>query len=68
MSIKTEATIEDLYHLPDNFKAEIVNEKLVLMSPTGFLPGRAGGEIYRSLRDYECLKKSGYALSLLAFG
>ncbi|MEH1933946.1 MAG: Uma2 family endonuclease [Nostoc sp.] len=62
MNIKTEATIEDLYHLPDNCKAEIVNGKLVLMSPTGFLPGRAGGEIYASLRDYERLTKSGYAL------
>ncbi|WP_448272075.1 hypothetical protein [Nostoc sp. DSM 114160] len=39
MSIKTEANIEDLYHSPDNCKAEIVNGKLVLMSPTGFLPG-----------------------------
>ncbi len=62
MNIKTEATIEDLYRLPDNCKAEIVNGKLVLMSPTGFLPGRAGGEIYASLRDYERLTKSGYAL------
>jgi Uma2 family endonuclease len=62
MSIKTEATIEYLYRLPDNCKAEIVNGKLVLMSPTGFLPGRAGGEIYASLRDYERLRKNGYAL------
>ncbi|MEH1770018.1 MAG: Uma2 family endonuclease [Nostoc sp.] len=62
MSIKIEVTIEDLYHLPDNCKAEIVNGKLVLMSPTGFLPGRAGGEIYANLRDYERLTKSGYAL------
>ncbi|BAB76612.1 Uma2 family endonuclease [Anabaena sp. FACHB-709] len=62
MNIKTEANIEELYSLPDNCKAEIVNEKLVLMSPTGFLPGRAGGEIYASLRDYERLTKSGYAL------
>jgi Uma2 family endonuclease len=62
MSIKTEETIEDLYRLPDNCKAEIVNGKLLLMSPTGFLPGRAGGEIYASLRDYERLRKNGYAL------
>jgi Uma2 family endonuclease len=62
MSINTEATIEDLYHLPENCKAEIVNGKLVLMSPTGFLPGRASGEIYVSLREYERRTKSGYAL------
>jgi Uma2 family endonuclease len=62
MSIKAEATIEDLYRLPENSKAEIVNGKLILMSPTGFLPGRASGEIYVSLRDYERLTKNGYAL------
>lgn len=39
-----------------------MNGKLVLMSATGFLPGRAGGEIYASLRDYECRTRSGYAL------
>lgn len=52
MSTTTEATIEDLYRVPENGKAEIVNGELVLMSPTGFMPGRAGGEIYASLRDY----------------
>lgn len=62
MSRTTEATIEDLYCVPEDGKAEIVNGKLVLMSPTGFLPGRAGGEIYASLRDYERRTRSGYAL------
>lgn len=62
MSTKTEATIEDLYRLPENAKAEIVSGELVLMSPTGFMPGRAGGEIYGSLRDYERRTMAGYAL------
>ena len=62
MGINTKATIEDLYRVPENAKAEIVNGKLVLMSPTGFMPGRAGGEIYASLRDYERRTNSGYAL------
>jgi len=62
MSIKTEATIEDLYRVPENSKAEIVNGQLVIMAATGFLPGRAGGEIYVSLREYERRTKSGYAL------
>ncbi len=62
MSIKAEATIEDLYRVPEDGKAEIVNGQLVLMAATGFLPGRAGGEIYASLRDYERRTKSGYAL------
>jgi Uma2 family endonuclease len=61
MSTKTEATIEDLYRVPENGKAEIVNGELILMSPTGGVPGRAGGEIYISLREYERRTKSGYA-------
>jgi Uma2 family endonuclease len=53
MSTKTEATVEDLYRLPDGRKAEIVNGEVVLMSPTGDMPGRAGGAIYASLRGVE---------------
>lgn len=61
MNIKARATIEDLYHVPENGKAEIVNGELVLMSPTGRMPGLAGGEIYVSLRDYARKTKSGEA-------
>ena len=53
MATTTRATIEDLYAVPDNAKAEIVNGELVLMSPTGDMPGRAGGAIYVSLRLFE---------------
>jgi Uma2 family endonuclease len=53
MSTKSQATIEDLYRLPDNGKAEIVNGEIVRMSPTGDLPARAGGSIYVSLRGIE---------------
>jgi Uma2 family endonuclease len=53
MTTKTRATIEDLYRLPGNRKAEIVNGEIVLMSPTGDMPGRAGGSIYVSLRGIE---------------
>jgi len=38
MTTKTEATIDDLYRVPENGKAEIVNGELVLMSPTGGVP------------------------------
>jgi Uma2 family endonuclease len=62
MTTKTEATIEDLYHVPGHGKAEIVNGELVLMSPTGFWPSRASGAIYRSLCDHERKTKSGYAV------
>lgn len=53
MTVKTQATVEDLYRIPDNGKAEIVNGEIVLMSPTGDMPGRAGGSIYVSLRGIE---------------
>jgi len=52
MSIKTKATIEDLYHVSESGKAEIVNGELRFMSPTGDLPGSAAGEIYVSLRAH----------------
>lgn len=61
MSTRTEATIEDLYSVPENGKAELVNGEIVQMPPTGGLSGRAGGKIYRSLDDYERETKSGYA-------
>jgi len=61
MSAKTEATIDDLYRVPENGKAELVNGELVLMSPTGGVPGRAAGEIYVSLHDYERRVGGGYA-------
>jgi Uma2 family endonuclease len=51
--IEQKATIEDLYRVPDNGKAEIVNGELVLMPPTGDSPSRASGSIYVSLRQYE---------------
>jgi Uma2 family endonuclease len=52
MAVKTEATIEDLYHVPEDGKAEIVNGELVLMSPTGDLPSTAAGEIFVSLHGH----------------
>jgi Uma2 family endonuclease len=61
MNTRTEATVDDLYRVPDNGKAELVNGELVLMSPTGGVPGRAAGEIYVSLHDYEKLVGGGYA-------
>lgn len=54
------ATIEDLYRVPG--KAEIVNGKLILMSPTGGLPGYAAGQIMVSLAEYARGTKRGYAL------
>jgi Uma2 family endonuclease len=58
MPAKTQATIEDLYHVPEDGKAEIVDGELVLMSPTGDLPSRAGMKITFSLYAYE--QRTGY--------
>lgn len=48
---KTRAMVEDLHRVPG--KAEIVNGKLVLMSPTGARPGRAAGKVFASLNRHE---------------
>lgn len=50
---KARSTIEDLYHLPENGKAEIIDGEIMLMPPTGDIPARAGGSVYISLRLHE---------------
>jgi Uma2 family endonuclease len=62
MTTRTSATLDDLYSVPEHGKAEIVDGEVVVIAPTGFLPGRAGGEIYSSLRAYERRMKNGYAI------
>ncbi len=63
MITKTRATIEDLYKVPDNGKAEIVNGEVVAMSPTGAAPNYAAGEIFASLREYARQTKTGRAVT-----
>ena len=53
--------MEDLYQVSENGKAELIDGEIVLMPPTGGIPGRSGGEIYVALRDYERRTKRGYA-------
>ncbi len=53
MSVKNQATVESLYHVPDDRKAEIVNGELQLMSPTGDLPNSAAMKIVVSLDAYQ---------------
>ena len=60
MSTKAAATIEDLYKVEG--KAELVNGEIILMSPTGSLPGYAGDEIFSSLREYSKQRKFGRAV------
>ena len=59
ITTKTEATMEDLMRVKE--KAELVNGVIKLMPPTGDEPGRAGGSVYTSLRQYERETHSGYA-------
>ena len=59
ITMKKEATMEDLMLVKG--KAELVNGVIKLMPPTGAEPGRAGGSVYVSLRQYERETKAGYA-------
>jgi len=60
MTAAARATIEDLYLVKG--KAEIVNGEVVLMSPTGGLPGIASGIIYASLLEHQRSSGGGWAL------
>jgi Uma2 family endonuclease len=62
MSTKREATVEDLYRVPEDGKAELVNGELVLMSPGGGSHGRATLKIVVSLYEYERRTKRGWAI------
>jgi Uma2 family endonuclease len=62
MPDRREATIDDLYHVPENGKAEIVNGELVHMTPSGGLHGYAVGRIYARLLQYEERTRCGVAL------
>jgi len=62
MSMKVQATVEDLYQLPEHGKAEIIDGELVTFMPTGGIPSRASGNIYLSLRLYEQANGGGYAV------
>ena len=57
-----QATVDDLYHVPEHGKAEIVNGELVLMTPAGGLHGYTTGLIYASLLEYARRTKRGTAL------
>lgn len=61
MTVKTRATIEDLYAVEG--KAEIVNGEIVHMPATGAMPGYAGDEIFASLREYARRAGRGRAVS-----
>ena len=45
--------VEELRQVPENGKAEIVQGRVVRMSPTGAKPGRTAGRIFISLTQHE---------------
>ena len=63
MKTTNPATIENLYQIPENGKAELVHGNLVLDSPTGGLPGYAAAEIFVSLRTFARRTKTGHAIT-----
>lgn len=60
MATRTETTIDDLLQVQG--KAELVNGEIVVMSPTGVIPGRASSAIYLSLLLHERQTQSGHAV------
>ncbi|MHC5543285.1 Uma2 family endonuclease [Singulisphaera rosea] len=62
MSPKTEATVKDLRNVPENGKAELVRGELVLIPPSGGLPGLARMEITISLDEYSRRTRMGHAI------
>ncbi len=61
MELKALVTIDDLFRVKG--KAEIVNGEVVLMSPTGGMPGVACDEVFASLREYSRQVRRGRAVS-----
>jgi len=59
VSMKTRATIEDLYKVEG--KAELVHGEIVEMPPAGEDPSIAGGEIFAHLRNYARRTRRGRA-------
>jgi len=57
-----EELIEELYRLPDNIKAEIIDGAIVPMSPTGGMPSLVSGLIFASLLDY--VRRTGRGVAL----
>src|SRR5215210_8013183 len=62
VGVKTKDTIEDLYHVPEHGKAELINGKVARFMPTAGIPSRASGRIWKSLDEYELTHGGGCAV------
>src|SRR5438045_282068 len=58
-AIESIATLDDLARVRS--KAELIAGRIVHFMPTGSLPGRIGGRIFRSLDDYAEARSIGVA-------
>ncbi len=63
MDATTEANVDDLARVPDHGKAELMNGRLILMSPSGGQHNDAAGEIYVSLRLHARQTGQGHAVT-----
>jgi Uncharacterized protein conserved in cyanobacteria len=63
MITRPRATADDLYSVPGDGKAEVVNGEIVRMSPTGRMPNRASSKIWLRLYQYEVERGTGIAVS-----
>ncbi len=57
-----EELIEELYRLPDNIKAEIIDGAIVPMSPTGGKPSLISGLIFAAILEY--VRRTGRGIAL----
>ena len=62
MTRKVEATVDDLYRVPDHGKAELINGEIVAIPLAGYWPGHAASAIFISLRERERTRGSGRAI------
>ena len=62
MGRKREATVDDLYRVGEDVKAELVNGELVVMTPAGGLHGYACAQICASLVEYARHTRRGLAI------
>ncbi len=62
MERRREATVDDLYRVGEDVKAELVNGELVVMTPAGGLHGYACAQICASLVEYARRTRRGIAI------
>ena len=61
--VRTREIIEELYRVPEDGKAEILDGEIVHMSPTQWGPNIASGRIFASLDAYAEREQNGYAFT-----